>query len=315
MDNQFETPVLFLIFNRPDTTQQVFNQIRQIKPKYLFVAADGPRSVRPEELSLCTETREIIQKVDWKCEVKTLFQDKNLGCGKAVSGAINWFFEQVEYGIILEDDCIPDLSFFPYCEELLIKYKYDEQVMHIGGNNFQKGIQRGEASYYFSFYPHIWGWATWRRAWEYYDYEMKDFYLTFNSGGIGHVFQNRNEKNYWRKIFIKTFKMQANTWDYQWAYTIWKNKGFSITPNVNLVINLGLNGDSSHTFLKDSFKNNLNLNVIPFPIKHPSLIVDYEADKTTFNNSFSHSINRLIRLFKENGISRITKYVIEKYIK
>src|SRR5450759_4497034 len=125
MESKFETPVLFLIFNRSDTTQQVFNQIRQIKPKYLFVAADGPRLDRPVEIEKCLETKSIIQQIDWDCELKSLFSETNLGCRVGVSSAITWFFENVEQGIILEDDCLPDLSFFPYCENLLNKYKDD----------------------------------------------------------------------------------------------------------------------------------------------------------------------------------------------
>ena len=313
MNNQFETPVLFLIFNRPDTTQQVFNQIRQIKPKYLYVAADGPRLDMLEEIEKCSETRSIIKQIDWECELKTLFREKNLGCGLALSSAISWFFSCVDEGIILEDDCYPDLSFFSYCKELLFKYRIVENIMHIGGSNFQTGIIRGTGSYYFSNYNHIWGWATWKRAWRNYDYEMKDFYPTFSSGRLDHVFQNKNEKNYWKNIFIKTASMQTNTWDYQWTYANWKNNGVSITPNFNLVLNIGLNDNSSHAFLNDSFKKNRSLNDIQFPIKHPPLKIDFAADKFTFINTFSHSANRLIRLFIENGFIRIAKHVMKRF--
>lgn len=309
MNNQFETPILFLIFNRPDTTQQVFNRIREIKPKYLFVAADGPRHTRPAEDKICQETRDIIKKIDWNCEVKTLFRENNLGCGKAVSNAITWFFYQVEQGIILEDDCLPDLSFFPYCEELLKKYEHNDQVMLIGGNNFQDGILRGEASYYFSQYPHIWGWASWRRAWKNYEFKIDDLKEIIINKKLDHVFQTRMEKKYWEKILFKTLKKQINTWDYQWAYAIWKNRGISITPNVNLVVNLGLNNNSSHTFLIDSFKYNLRNNNIVFPMKHPPINIKFEADKFEFNNIYSHSIKRLFRLFKENRFFGIINYL------
>lgn len=315
MSKQFETPILFLIFNRPDTTQQVFNQIKQIKPKYLFVAADGPRLEKVSDFEKCNETRNIIKQIDWDCDLKTLFRENNLGCGMALSTAITWFFSNVDEGIILEDDCLPDLSFFTYCEELLSKYSDAENIMHINGSNFQNGIVRGTGSYYFSNYHHIWGWATWKRAWSKYDYEMKDFYLTFNFGRLDHVFQNKNEKKYWNNIFIKTCAMQTNTWDYQWTYAIWKNKGSAITPNFNLVVNLGLNDNSSHIFLNDSLKNNRSLDIMPFPLKHPSFTIDNEADKFTFINIFSHTVNRLIRLFSENGFIRIRNYLIKRYSK
>lgn len=165
------TPVLLIIFKRPDTTRQVLQAIRQVKPRQLFVAADGPRPDHPDEAEKCHQTRAVIEEVDWKCEVQTLFQQRNLGCGPGpVTGpvtAITWFFHNVEQGIILEDDCLPDLSFFRFCEELLDRYRYTEQIMHISGNNFLYGRKRGSASYYFSKYTHVWGWATWRRAWKY----------------------------------------------------------------------------------------------------------------------------------------------------
>jgi hypothetical protein len=169
------TPVLFLIFNRPNTTEQVFEAIAKAKPRCLFVAADGPRTDKEGEAEKCQAVRDIIKRVDWDCEVKTLFREQNLGCKEAVSSAITWFFEQVEEGIILEDDCLPSDSFFSFCAELLEKYRDDKRIMMISGDNFQDGIQRGDASYYFSSVPWIWGWATWRRAWRLYDREMQTF--------------------------------------------------------------------------------------------------------------------------------------------
>ena len=150
----FNTPILFLIFNRPDLTKQVFDKIREIKPLHLFIAADGPRGDKYEDQELCRKTKEIVSLIDWECEIKTLFRDENLGCGRAVSEAISWFFEHVEEGIILEDDCLPSSTFFNYCEILLEKYRWDNNIMHIGGTNFQNGIKRGNADYYFSKIPH-----------------------------------------------------------------------------------------------------------------------------------------------------------------
>ena len=315
MNNRFETAILFLVFNRPDTTQQVFNKIKEIKPKYLFVAADGPRSDKPGEDKKCLETRNIIKQIDWDCELKTLFREINLGCGVAVSEAITWFFDSVEEGIILEDDCLPDLSFFPYCEQLLRTYRNEDKIFFIGGNNFQNGIKRGDGSFYFSNYAHIWGWATWRRAWQKYDLDMNGFPGIFNSGGLDHVFQSNAEKKYWENIFFQTKQKKTNTWDYQWTYTIWKNKGLAITPNTNLVINLGVMDNSTHNFLKDGFREKTTLNSIEFPLIYPSIYVDKEADRNTFENKYALSTKRVSRIVKENGILPTLKYLFKRSFK
>lgn len=309
MSKQFAIPVLFLIFNRPDTTQQVFNRIKQIQPKYLFVAADGPRLAKAGEFEKCNETRNIIKQIDWDCELKTLFREENLGCGVGVSSAVNWFFSNVEYGIILEDDCLPALSFFSYCEELLTKYKDDEQVMLIGGINFQNGIQRGKGSYYFSCYPHIWGWASWRRAWHYYDFEMKGL-ESFAKHRIQTVFNSHAERVYWKKLLPKFKAWGIDTWDYQWFYSIWNRNGFSITPNSNLVVNLGFRNSSTHTFLRDSYKEVNEYSEIKLPLVHPEKIIDKAADKNTFNNVLGYNLKRLFRLFRENDTLIIIKFLI-----
>ena len=172
-ESSFITPVLFIIFNRVETTKRVFEAIRNVRPLKLYVAADGPRPGNDADKVNCDEVRKIIDDVDWPCEIKTLFQDQNLNCGRAPSTAITWFFEHEEEGIILEDDCLPSTSFFRFCHELLAYYRHDNRVMHIGGNNFLEGWQKDpDYSYYFSRSGHIWGWATWRRAWQTFDFDM-----------------------------------------------------------------------------------------------------------------------------------------------
>ncbi|MFM2284413.1 MAG: hypothetical protein RL222_1917, partial [Bacteroidota bacterium] len=234
------TPVLFLIFNRPDTTRQVFAKIREIQPRQLFIAADGPRNI-PGEAEKCALTRKtVMDAIDWDCEVKTLFRTENLGCGVAPSQAISWFFEQVEQGIILEDDCLPDASFFTFCEELLNYYKDDTSVMHISGNNFQLGKKIGDGSYYFSQIPHSWGWATWRRVWKQFDWELTELDKFLDS--------NNHLDPYW----IDKFKMvqkerPEDIWDYQYTFCIFNNHGKAILPNKNLVKNIGFNQDATHT--------------------------------------------------------------------
>ena len=242
-----DTPILFLIFNRPGTTKLVFEAIARAKPRQLFVAADGPRPDRDGESEKCREAREIIKRVDWDCEVKTLFRDNNLGCRVAVSAAISWFFEHVEAGIILEDDCLSSDTFFPFCAELLDRYAADERVMMISGDNFQEGIRRGDASYYFSQIPHIWGWATWRRAWKRYDVSMTTLPAFLKEGLSNCIFPNIDIRNYWLSAFIATYEGRIDTWDYQWVYAILSHNGLSICPQVNMVTNIGFGADSTNT--------------------------------------------------------------------
>jgi hypothetical protein len=282
-NNKMETPILFLIFNRPDTTQRVFDAIKQKKPKYLYVAADGPRKNKIGEDIKCMHTRNILKQIDWDCELKTLYRENNLGCGIAVSSAISWFFNNVESGIILEDDCLPDPSFFEYCKILLEFYKDDEEVMFISGNNFQNNIKRTEASYYFSKYSHIWGWASWRRAWNYYDYDMKTYPDFIKNNKLNSIFTNWLQKIETKKTLSRAYRKYYNTWDYQWSYAIWDHNGICIIPNTNLVSNIGFDERGTHTNTFDKRNSAIELNSIDFPLIHPiNKEVSIEADYYTF---------------------------------
>ncbi len=168
-------PIIFFIFNRPAETFRVFERIREARPEKLLIVADGPRSSRAGEAALCRQTREILDRVDWPCEVLTNFADTNMGCGRRIAGGLDWAFEEVEEGIIVEDDCLPDPSFFRYCAKLLDRYRADERVMMISGDNFQNGVSRTSDSWYFSQLRHCWDWATWRRAWRHFDFAMSDW--------------------------------------------------------------------------------------------------------------------------------------------
>lgn len=272
------TPILFLIFNRPNETRIVFNRIREIKPKQLFVAADGPRAHVFEDKINCALTRDIIKEIDWPCEIKTHFNEKNLGCGKSVSGSISWFFEHVEQGIILEDDCLPDLSFFGYCEELLEKYKNDERVFQIGGVNYQDGIRRGKGSYYFSAIAHIWGWATWKRAWDTYDFDTKALPGFIKNKGIDFYFSDQKLKEHWVSTFQSVHTHKIDTWDHQWTFNVFSHKGVSIIPNKNLVSNIGFGFNATHTKNDSVFANNPTFKM-DLPLTHPSEVkIDKEAD-------------------------------------
>ena len=279
-----DTPVAFLIFNRPDVTKKVFESIRQAKPKKLLVVADGARF--PEEVEKCQQTRAIINDVDWDCEVLTNFSETNIGCRKRVSSGLYWVFSEVEEAIILEDDCLPTPSFFYFCQTLLERYRDDERIMHISGDNFQKGQSRSKYSYYFSKYTPIWGWATWRRAWQHYDVEIKTWSEYKKSGVFDSLFSDCHEQSYWTNIFDQSFNNFVDTWDHQWLYTCWSQNGLSIIPDCNMVSNLGFGIDATHTVSKDDPKAKLPVFDI-WEIQHPPYITqNYQADLHTFNWGF-----------------------------
>jgi hypothetical protein len=246
-----QTPILFLIFNRPDLTQKVFDSIRQARPTRLFVAADGPRENKEGEEFLCQETRKIVDLIDWDCEVHTLFRDKNLGCKKAVAQAISWFFENVEEGIILEDDCLPVQSFYLYCEKMLEKYRYENKIMCISGETQLEDNSIKESCYYTNI-PDIWGWATWKRAWALYDIEMKDYPESKKKEFLDKIFSNKYHKQDWIVIFDKMYANQIDTWDYIWCYTMFKNDGLCVIPKVNMIKNIGFDERATHTLNENS---------------------------------------------------------------
>ena len=293
----FNTPILFDIFNRPGATQKVFDAIRQQKPKYLYVHADGPRKHKPQESEICQQVRDII-KVDWDCELKTLFQNENLGCKIAESTAITWFFENVEQGIILSDDCLPHPSFFPYCEELLEKYKDDTRIGHISGDNFlHTGIIEPEFSYDFCFATHIWGWATWRRVWKNYDVNFP--FWSEQKGKRSFLFYNK-----WDEIYHSTFisdvlnnRNGINTWDEQYVLTLRLQNQLSIYPAVNLVTNIGLGDPNAVHTAKKNNKLSIPVSELSFPLKHPQYVLrNKNLDNMTSRKLF-FSWKRLIKYF------------------
>lgn len=304
MSVPFDIPVLMLVFNRPDETQRVFDAVRTVKPAKLYVAADGARAHKPNDAALSEQTRAIFKQVDWPCQVITLFRDENLSCGPAVSSAIDWFFSHEEMGIILEDDCLPNQSFFTFCRTLLHHYKDDERVMQICGSNFQQGHVRGDASYYFSMFSFIWGWATWRRAWKHYSYTLQNI----NQVSELHLQDYTNHsgiKRYWNHTFMFSKKQLFNTWDYQWALTILKQSGLSLVPNVNLITNIGNTDNSAHGSADDtSWTVNQAAQVLNEIIYTDKIEVNREADIYFYeqalkpNNSFTQKIVKTWRYLK-----------------
>ena len=301
----FETAILFIIFKRKETALKVLEIIKQVKPKYFYIAADGWRD--ENEKIKCLETREAVLKaINFECEIKTLFRDKNLGCCDGVAGAIQWFFENVEQGIILEDDCLPEISFFDYCEKLLNYYKDNERIMHITGDS-PLDRKVGEASYYFATIQHCWGWASWRRAWKYYDSTMKTISFKDTKKTLKRRYKDFNIRDYWKNWFYRTGDI--NTWDYQWTYCIISKDGICINPNLNMVSNIGFGADSTHT--SNSEDENANRKTYPMDtenIIHPSKIeCDREAD-------FEIAIKRfgLIPFSLTHNVSREIKRIIRQ---
>jgi hypothetical protein len=286
-----KTAVLFMLFNRLDTTKQVFEAIRRAKPPRLYVAADGPRDSKPDEDNKVKAVRDyVIGHIDWDCEVKTLFREKNLGCKYAVSGSIDWFFENEEMGIILEDDCLPHPSFFRFCEELLERYREDERIGIISGDNFQFGKRHTDDSYYFSRYTHIWGWASWRRTWQKYDVAMKQWPSIKMNGLLSDILQYKKLVKYWNDIFEDVFNNKIDTWDYQLNFACLINSMLNIMPNNNLISNIGFGANASRTTKINKFSA-MPVLEMRFPLLYPNVIIrDALADRITERDQFSKSL-------------------------
>lgn len=271
-------PVLFIIFNRPDTTATVFDVIRAAKPSHLYIAADAPRPGNINDEVKCAEARAITETIDWPCTVNRLYRNENLGCGLAVSGAINWFFSFEEEGIILEDDCLPHPHFFDFASEMLLKYKNDSRIISINGSNLGYESKNGD-SYCFSRYMNMWGWATWRDRAMRIDYEMQEwkridkpmFWLYKKMKQYFFDF-DINWFKLWKSKFDFVSKDINFTWDWQWIYHQMANRKLSIVPGVNLVSNIGFNEDATHTLHQDNPAANIPTKAIRQPLKHPSSI-------------------------------------------
>jgi hypothetical protein len=283
---RFSTPILLIVFNRPDTTLEVLKSIRKLKPSKLYISSDGARLDKEDEQKKVMLVRELVtSNINWPCELNTLFHDVNQGCKHGVSSAIDWFFSKEEMGIILEDDCLPNDDFFHFCEEMLIRYSYNNNIFSISGNNFQKEIN-SNYSYYYSKYIHIWGWATWRRAWL-----KNDLYISFwpewkSSNSWHSLFSDNIERVYWENIFDLAYNNKIDTWDYSWIASVWYYNGIAITPNKNLVSNLGFNADATHTKKNDNKFANLPVSRIGKLNFNDTFEVDVKADNYTFNKIF-----------------------------
>jgi hypothetical protein len=286
-DFQFKTPVALFIYNRPETARLVFAEIAKARPPKLLIVGDGPRTDRSGEAEKVASVRAIVGHVNWDCEVVTNFSDVNLGAKLRIAGGLDWVFTQVPEVIILEDDCLPDPTFFRFCEELLSMYRSDQRVSMISGDNFQFGHRRTKDSYYFSRYGHIWGWATWRDRWVgTYDVTMSKWPRIRDEGRICDLVGSRSEAAYWRKIFDRTYRGEFDAWDYQWVFTNWIEGRVSVVPTVNLISNIGFSRDATHTTGTSDLAN-LPRSPSTFPLRHPiGRFTHREADEFSFNKCF-----------------------------
>jgi GR25 family glycosyltransferase involved in LPS biosynthesis len=310
--DRFDVPILFVVFNRLDTTQRVFGKIREIKPKRLFVVADGPRDDYPGEKERCAAVREyILKNIDWECDLQIRFRDKNWGVRRSPSDGISWFFSKNERGIILEDDCLPNNSFFVFVREMLDRFAGDERVMHISGNFFQKDAVDG-ASYYFSQIPHIWGWATWRRAWEKYDIDMRTYPDFLKRKGFRGIFKSDYCRTEWKCLLDQAYTPRFNSWDFQWTYALFDRHGMAVTPNKNLVENLGFRDDATHSSDGENPLGSLVAENMSFPLVHPaSIVANKEADEYESRHFFYFTRAKYILckvgLFR--GVQKIYQYI------
>jgi hypothetical protein len=276
-----ETPVLLNVFNRPGSTRKVFRQIRKIKPRRLFISADGPRPEVAGEAKRCEKVREILSAIDWDCDCQRLYREQNLGCAKGVSGGISWFFEHVDYGIILEDDTVPSESFFQFAGELLKRYQDHHKIMHIAGTNITP-VPEAEASYLFSRLIHVHGWATWKRAWRLFDMEMKAWPQFRKNMAANQHFGNMTQS--YIASLDRCYQRDLRVWGPKWSHTCLANDGLSIIPAVNLVDNIGYGPGAAHTKqLRNPFSH-IKRSQMVFPLTHPTVV----APKVQFDEYYLH---------------------------
>jgi hypothetical protein len=296
--NGFKTGILFIVFNRPDFTKEVFETLKVLKPERLYIASDGPRSHVKDDAVKVENTREyLLSNIDWDCDVKTLFRKENMGCGKNVKLAIDWFFENEDNGIILEDDCVPVPSFFQFCEELLDKYADDDRVGMISGANHLTNYYDLEDSYLFSKSFTSWGWATWRRAWKFMDHDMT--WLESNKMPIiKNISYSRISHSHWKNAIYKVENKLADAWDYQWYFSMSGQNQLCIFPQKNLICNIGWGDDATHTIGKGK-QSYTNVDDINFPLKHPEFVMpDRKYDSIFERKTLSRQV--LLGLFPQS---------------
>jgi hypothetical protein len=282
----FEVPVAIFAFNRPKLTRRIFAAVAERRPKRLFLVADGPRTESPEDNAACDEVRKILLEVSWPCEVATNFSDRNLGCGRRMSSGINWLFEHVDAAILIEDDCLPAPPFFDFCGAMLSRFANDQRIGLVSGSNFTWRHFQPSASYYFSRYTHIWGWATWRRSWARYDFELRSLSLAREHRLLEEVFGDRQLADFWYAIFEAVKSDRIDTWDYQLFFASVINSWLNVIPAVNLVTNIGTGPDATHTKSSTGLDSQAPGD-LQFPLRHPDFITRCRtADEITERDAY-----------------------------
>jgi hypothetical protein len=287
----YDVPITLVVFNRPEHARRVLERIRAVRPRQLFVVADGPRKGQVADVENCTAVRQLIaDEVDWPCDVRRDFAEENMGCARRVSSGLNWVFTQVEETIVLEDDCIPEVLFFPFCAELLERYRHTPEIGLIAGDNFQSTDVTAGTGYYFSHYAHCWGWATWRRAWATYDHGMTDWPEVKHSGWLRERFGRSREARFWEQIFDRVARGQIDSWDYRWVYACWRHNFLTILPAANLVTNIGFDTAGTHT-QKTPMGAVTGARGQPWPLQSPRHITrNVIADRYTYTHHLDPSL-------------------------
>lgn len=283
----FDTPVVLCIFNRPSVTRKVVTAIRQARPKTLLVIGDGARPNRPGEHELVAKTRAVLDDVDWPCDVQTNYSSINLGCRSRVASGLAWVFDKYSEAIVLEDDCLPDASFFPWCRDMLARYRDDDRVFSVAGTNFQAGRSRCLNGYYFSKYFHCWGWASWRRVWQTVDLDMRHWPEFIAQGGLDEIADSPAEHRYWDRILGDQYRGETDSWAYSWLASAWMTRSLSILPDVNLVSNIGFDEGATHTKGRSSPLANIPTKALRHWSEPDSIARNVMADAFTFNHVFA----------------------------
>lgn len=290
MGDMFNTPVAIFTFNRPQLTERLLGILAKIKPRRILVVSDGPRPHVLGDVEKCAAVRSLFDSLDWECSVERNFAETNMGSFPRNSSGLNWVFEQVEEAIILEDDCLPDLSFFPYCEELLDKYRDDSRIGLISGNNFLKRpVDRQTPSYFFSCYAMTWGWASWRRTWQQVDFNMPYWPEYRDSGKLRQAVFTSSEAKYWQSIYDAILEQRMNNaWDYQLILACLRFNLLTIVPLVNLVSNVGFGQDATYCTHNNFLVNHIPIHEMKFPLAHPAKVqalkrLDYQIFRRRFH--------------------------------
>ena len=308
-----DVPVLIIFFARPDTLAKVFEKVKEARPSKLFLACDGAREGNDRDVSAIEECKKIVEDIDWECEVHKRYSEVNLGCGKGPSSAISWAFEHTDRLLILEDDCVPNDSLFPFMQEMLEKYKDDDRIGVVSGFNHFKEWDCGEYSYCFTKTAATLGWGPWKRVWEKYDYTLNAMDEPYCQRLLSSVFYTERMRKArmgnWRHAAKETRQKKVNYWDVQFGFLKYSQSYLCIVPKGNLIYNIGVGAGSTHTeeTKQTSWKPGKVLFMptveMQFPLKHPSYVIcDNEYDQKSFKvinpTKFTKAIRKIRRKLK-----------------